>query len=156
MPDWAGVLARGLTKLILVAATLLCLSSMVLFIVTPVFLPLQWWAARRSTVVGRVGWGALAGLGMGMTAWAAVYALAGEAQPVIWLIPLAVVVAVVEFFVRRATPLEDVPRPRFDADALAVIRRPDGRFTTPVRLLVSAIAAGAMGAAFALGIWLGP
>ena len=155
--DSGGVARRGMAKLTLAAMTLLCLSSMGgLFLAAPALLPLHWWAARRSTIVGRVGWGLLAGLGMAMTAWAAVYSLTGETQPVIWLIPLVVLAGVIDVFVRRATPLEGVPRPLFDADALAVLRRPDGRFTTPVRLLIASLAVGVTAAAFALGTRLGP
>lgn len=140
-------------KVVLSAGTLLCLSSMGgLFLLTPLLLPWLWWAARRSRLAGRIWFGILGAAGMGLTAWAGVYTAVGEAEPVIWAVPLSVMAAVLAVFV-RARPAPTAPVVVFDETAVAVLRGSDGRFTTPVRLLVAwLLLAGAL-LAFALGRW---
>ena len=76
------------------SATAVLLASQAGFLLVPLLIPLHVWAARHSGPAGSIGWGAAAGLGAGMVAWAAVYVAVGERQPSIWLAPLAVAVAV--------------------------------------------------------------
>lgn len=64
------------------------------FLALPILVPLHVWAARRSGLVGRVLWSLLPVTAASMVTWAAVYVIAGEASPAIWLLPmLAAVVA---------------------------------------------------------------
>ena len=87
-------------KAALALVTTLLLVSQVAFLAVPLLLPLHVWAAHRSGRAGAIGWGTAAGLGAGMTAWAAVYVSVGERQPVIWLVPLTVAVVVTALVAR--------------------------------------------------------
>jgi len=65
----------------------------------PVTLPLMWLAVRRHpTRPFRWAGGAIAALTAVELAWAAVYALVGEAQPAIWLVPLVAGLCVLGLF----------------------------------------------------------
>lgn len=77
-----------LKKVVLGLVTALLLVSWVGFLVLPLLAPAHVWAARRSSRAGRAAWGAAAGLGAGMTTWAATYVTVGEVQPAIWLLPV--------------------------------------------------------------------
>ena len=85
-------MAVGTVTLAVVTAVLLL--SWIGFLLVPLLIPLHVWAARRSGPVGSVGWGGAAGLGAAATAWAAIYMVVGERQPVIWLVPVGVGLAV--------------------------------------------------------------
>lgn len=141
-------------KVVVSAATLLCLSSMGgLFLLTPILLPWHWWAARRSGLAGRIWFGLLGSGGMGLIAWAAVYTAVGEAKPTIWAVPLSVIVAVLAVFVRARPAPAATEAVVLDENAIAVLRGADGRFSTPVRLLVAwLVVVGAL-LAFAVGRW---
>jgi hypothetical protein len=69
-------------------------------VAAPVTLPLAYLAVRRHpSRPFRWTGGVLAGLTTVEVAWAVVYVLDGEAQPSIWLVPLAAGVAVLALFV---------------------------------------------------------
>lgn len=74
--------------------TAVLLLSWVGFLLVPLLIPLHVWAARRSGPVASFGWGGAAGLGAAATSWAAVYLVVGDRQPVIWLVPVGVGLAV--------------------------------------------------------------
>ena len=78
-----------LARTVLSMATFLLLASAGGgFLLVPLLTPLHVWAARTAGPVGRVGWPLAAALGVGMSAWAGVYVVAGEGQPAIYLLPL--------------------------------------------------------------------
>ncbi|MFP5319420.1 MAG: hypothetical protein ACLGI2_14150 [Acidimicrobiia bacterium] len=89
-----------LRRVALAGLTGLLLLSWAAFLLLPLLLPLHVWAARRSTRAGAVCWGAAAGLGAGMVAWAGVYGALGERQPFIWLLPLALAATVTALVAR--------------------------------------------------------
>jgi hypothetical protein len=63
------------------------------FLLLPVLIPAHVWAARRSGRAGRLGWSLLPALSVAMVTWVGVYVAVGESQPVIWLLPVAALVA---------------------------------------------------------------
>jgi len=82
---WIEPLARWTLGIV----TLLLMASMGGgFLLLPLLIPAHVWAARRSGRVGRVGWSVLPAISVAMVSWAAVYVVAGEAEPIIWLLPL--------------------------------------------------------------------
>lgn len=75
-------------KALLLAVTVLLMASMGGgFLLLPLLIPAHVWAARDSGRVGRIAWSLLPAASVGMVAWAAVYVLAGESMPAIWLVP---------------------------------------------------------------------
>ena len=97
-------------KAVLLAATLVLMASMGGgFLALPVLIPAHVWAARRSrSSVGRIGWSALPAASAGMAAWAAVYVVAGEASPTIWLAPTVAFVTALFLAARAASTPQPV------------------------------------------------
>lgn len=58
------------------------------FLALPLLVPAHVSAARRSAPVGRVLWSALPVTTAGMVTWSLTYLAVGEAQPLIWLLPV--------------------------------------------------------------------
>jgi hypothetical protein len=81
-------------KTVLALVSLLLMASMGGgFLLLPLLVPMHVWAARRSGRVGRVLWSVLPAAAAGMVTWAATYVTLGEAQPWIWLAPVAAAAA---------------------------------------------------------------
>ena len=97
LADAEGVLVSrtAVMKACLAGVSLLLVASMGGgFLALPLLVPLHLWAARRSGPVGRMLWSLLPVTAAAMVTWAAVYVIAGESKPAIWLFPLlAAVVA---------------------------------------------------------------
>jgi len=72
-PAQAGLVILG--KVLLVAATLLCLSSIggAMLFAFPVLVPLHWLAARSAPSIGRLGWAFLAGASLFEAGWMLTY-----------------------------------------------------------------------------------
>ena len=92
----------------LAAITVVLLLSQVGWLVVPLLLPAHMWAARRSGRAGRLIWSLLPASGLACAAWALTYLAVGEAKPVIWLVPLVVLVIGVRLIARVATPKSSV------------------------------------------------
>lgn len=58
------------------------------FLALPLLVPAHVWAARRSAPVGCVLWSTFPVITAGMVTWALTYLAVGEAQPLIWLLPV--------------------------------------------------------------------
>lgn len=91
--------ARELTRrwrlpgeVLLASVTLVLLASVggAGAVAAPVLLPVQWLVARNGGRARRAFWTLLAALTAGEAAWALTYVAAGEREPLIWLVPLAV------------------------------------------------------------------
>ncbi|MFN2505031.1 MAG: hypothetical protein ABR540_12555 [Acidimicrobiales bacterium] len=77
-----------LTTAALAGVTLLLLASAGGgFVLVPALLPLHLWAAHRSGRFGQAAWALAVGAGVAMATWLTVYRVAGETQPLIWLLP---------------------------------------------------------------------
>ena len=75
---------------VLVIASVLLISQGGAIVAAPVTLPLLAWASSRTASRGfRAAAVLVAGLTIAECAWAFIYVSAGEAQPAIWLVPVA-------------------------------------------------------------------
>lgn len=93
-----------LARWALAITTLLLMASMGGgFLFLPALIPAHVWAARRSGPVGRVGWSMAPATALAMLTWAAVYMSLGESKPIIWLLPVLVLLAALAVLVRTAT-----------------------------------------------------
>lgn len=83
---------RLLGEVLLASVTLVLLASVggAGAVAAPVLLPVQWLVARNGGRARRAFWTLLAALTAGEAAWALTYVAAGEREPLIWLVPLAV------------------------------------------------------------------
>jgi len=100
----AGPSIEPLVKWVLGIVTLLLMASMGGgFLLIPLLIPAHVWAARRSGRVGRVGWSLPPAISMAMLTWAVVYVVAGEAEPVIWIVPVAALGAALVLMIGMTT-----------------------------------------------------
>lgn len=80
-------------KIALAVPTVLLIVSFGGQIFMPILIPAHLWAANRSGPIGRVLWAVPTGLSTAVVGWILTYGLFGEAQPMIWLIPLLAAIA---------------------------------------------------------------
>lgn len=94
-------LRKRIAFVLLGAATLAFMGSVGggFVFAAPILLPLHWWAAHHSGRFGTILWALAAALLAGEVAWAATYAAAGEASPLIWAVPIAAGAATFTAFV---------------------------------------------------------
>ena len=74
---------------VLVIASVLLISQGGAIVAAPVTLPLLAWASRTASRGFRAAAVLVVGLTIAECAWAFIYVSAGEAQPAIWLVPVA-------------------------------------------------------------------
>lgn len=92
-------------RVILVAATLICLASIggAMAGAAPILLPLLWLAARHSGTWGRGAWISLAALSAAEAAWIYAYWLYGRGSILLLWMPIAAAVLVVVIFTGTLT-----------------------------------------------------
>lgn len=104
-PDRGVSAFRVISKVILVATTLLCLASIggAMAVAAPILVPLLWLAARHSGPWGRGGWTCLAALSGGEAAWIYAYSLYGGDSILLLWMPIAAAILVVVVFIAALT-----------------------------------------------------
>ena len=101
-----AALTDRLTVVLFVVCGVLLLSMGGAIFAAPLSLPLLYLGVRRHpTPAFRWTGGVLAALTAGEAAWAVVYVVAGEAEPVVWLVPLVAALGVLAAFVVIARPV---------------------------------------------------
>jgi hypothetical protein len=125
-------------KIALAVLTLLLMVSFGGQVLIPILTPLHVWAANRSGPIGRVLWAVPTALSTAAVGWVMAYELFGEAQPMIWLMPLLAALAGGWVFGRVSA----TPRSRREADLLRarLSRAVARRSTRPAAALAAALA----------------